>query len=158
MVLSPMEPVAPSTVTVRTSASGALLLRNGTALIVSPNHKTAADAIGAAPQKPEKCRHDDGRDKSIQTIHQPAMAGNDVTGVLYAKTPLHGGFEQIAELRNNRENRAQHQQRPGVAQTECGKRAATARLAAKPPAAPAQVFFGLTLGQSFGPPMPRPAK
>ncbi len=47
----------------------ALLLRNGTALIVSPNHKTAADAIGAAPQKAEKCRHDDGCDKSIQAIH-----------------------------------------------------------------------------------------
>jgi len=69
MVLSPMEPVAPSTVTVRASASGALLLRNGTALIISPNHKTAADAIGAAPQKPEKCRHNDGCDKTIQAIH-----------------------------------------------------------------------------------------
>ena len=47
----------------------ALLLRNGTALIISPNHKTAADAIGATPQKTEKGRHDDGCDKSIQTIH-----------------------------------------------------------------------------------------
>ncbi len=47
----------------------ALLLRNGTALIVSPNHKTAADAIGATPQKAEKGRHDDGCDKSIQAIH-----------------------------------------------------------------------------------------
>jgi hypothetical protein len=68
MVLSPIEPVAPSTVTVRAEAA-ALLLRNGTALIFSPNHKTAADAIGAAPQEPEKCRHDDGCDKSIQAIH-----------------------------------------------------------------------------------------
>jgi len=69
MVLSPMEPVAPSTVTVRTAAATGLLLRNGTALIVSPNHKTAADAIGATPQKAEKSRHDDGCDKSIQAIH-----------------------------------------------------------------------------------------
>jgi len=69
MVLSPMEPVAPSTVTVRAAAATALLLRNGTALIVSPNHKTAADAIGAAPQKTEKSRQDDGCDKSIQAIH-----------------------------------------------------------------------------------------
>src|SRR5206468_8751651 len=29
---------------------------------------------------------------------------------------------------------------------------ATARLAANPPTAPAQVFFGLTRGHSFGPP------
>jgi hypothetical protein len=69
MVLSPIEPVAPSTETVRTAVTAALLLRNGTALIVSPNHKTAADAIDAAPQKTEKSRHDDGCDKSIQAIH-----------------------------------------------------------------------------------------
>ena len=68
MVLSPIEPVAPSTVTVRTADAAALLLRNGTALIISPNHKTAADAIGATPQKPEKSRHGDGCDKSIQPI------------------------------------------------------------------------------------------
>ena len=36
--------------------------------------------------------------------------------------------------------------------------AATARLAAKPPMAPAHVFFGLTRAHSFGPPIPRPAK
>ena len=47
----------------------ALLLRNGTALIISPNHKTAADAIGATAEKAEKRRHDDGCDKSIQPIH-----------------------------------------------------------------------------------------
>jgi hypothetical protein len=69
MVLSPIEPVAPSTVTVRAAAATALLLRNGTALIISPNHKTAADAIDATPQKTEKSRHDDGCDKSIQTVH-----------------------------------------------------------------------------------------
>ena len=38
------------------------------------------------------------------------------------------------------------------------KMLATARLATKPPMAPAQVFLGLMRGQSFGPPMPRPAK
>ncbi len=68
MVLSPMEPVAPRTVTVRTADAAALLLRNGTALIVSPNHKTAADAIGATAQEPENRRHDDGCDKSVQAI------------------------------------------------------------------------------------------
>src|SRR5437879_13815398 len=110
MVLSPMEPVAPRTVTVRTAEAAALLLRNGTALIVSPNHKTAADAIGATTQEPEKCRQGDGCDKPIQPVHQPAMAGNDVTGILYAKTPLHAGFEQIAALRGDRETSGREQQ------------------------------------------------
>jgi hypothetical protein len=68
MVLSPMEPVAPRTVTLRTADAAALLLRNGTALIVSPNHKTAADAIGATAQEPENRRHHDGCDKSVQAI------------------------------------------------------------------------------------------
>jgi len=47
-VLSPIEPVAPSTLTLRTADAAGLLLRKGTGLIVSPNHKTAADAIHAA--------------------------------------------------------------------------------------------------------------
>src|ERR1700723_4204344 len=106
MVLSPMEPVAPSTVTERTAVA-ALLLRKGTALIPSPNHKTAANAIRAAPQKAEKCRQNDGGDEAVKTIHQPAMAGNDVTGILAAEPALDGGLKEIAELRGDRESRAQ---------------------------------------------------
>src|SRR5882672_8096652 len=107
MVLSPMEPVAPSTETVRTAETAALLLRRGTALIVSPNHKTAADAIRAGPQEPENRRHDDGCDKSVQAVQQSAMAGNDVTGVLDAKPPFHRGFKEITELRNDGQCRPQ---------------------------------------------------
>src|SRR3954447_14737222 len=102
MVLSPIEPVAPRTVTERTAEAAALLLRKGTALISSPNHKTAADAIGAAPQKPETRRHQHGRDKAIQPIQQPAMAGNDLARILDAEAPLYRGLEQIAKLRNDR--------------------------------------------------------
>src|SRR5258705_10169174 len=115
MVLSPMEPVAPRTVTVRTAEAAALLLRNGTALIVSPNHKTAADAIGTTAQEPENGRQDDGRDKSIQPVHQPAMAGNDVAGILDPETPLHGGFEEIADPPGDRENGGRDHHRDGSA-------------------------------------------
>jgi hypothetical protein len=68
MVLSPMEPVAPSTLTVRTEDAAALLLRNGTALMFSPNHKTAADAIHATPQKTENRRHDHRGDIPVKAI------------------------------------------------------------------------------------------
>jgi hypothetical protein len=34
----------------------------------SPNHKTAADAIRAAPQKSENCRQHDGGNEPIQTV------------------------------------------------------------------------------------------
>jgi hypothetical protein len=74
-----MEPVAPSTVTLRTAAEAeALLLRKGTALIVSPNHNSTPDAIHAATQNSEYCGHDDGRHVTVKPIHQPAMARDDV--------------------------------------------------------------------------------
>jgi hypothetical protein len=78
MVLSPIDPVAPRTVTVRTADAAALLLRKGTALIVSPNHKTAADAIHAAAQKPENRCQDRGGDKAVEAVQQAAMARDDV--------------------------------------------------------------------------------
>src|SRR3982074_1617885 len=107
MVLSPIEPVAPRTVTARTAERAALLLRNGTALMLSPNHKTAADAIHATPQNAENRRQDDGCDKSVETIHQPAMPWNNMAGVRDAETPFHRRLKEIAKLRGNRENCAQ---------------------------------------------------
>src|SRR5580698_6346638 len=101
MVLSPIEPVAPRTVTARMADAGALLLRNGTALIFSPNHKTAADAIHAAPQKTENRRQDYRRDETVETIEQPAMPGDDLAGVLDAETTFHCRFKEIAKLGNN---------------------------------------------------------
>ena len=79
MVDSPIEPVAPSTVMLRTSARPALLFRNGTALMFSPkistgqlrrspNQKTAADAFKAAAQQTENCGKDNCRDIAVQTV------------------------------------------------------------------------------------------
>src|SRR5580704_9920575 len=118
MVLSPMEPVAPRTVTARTADAAALLLRNGTALIFSPNHKTAADAIHAAPQNPENRGQNHRGDEPVEPVQQPAMPGNDVTGVLDAETPFHRGFKQIAELGSDREDPAQHQHNAGLAEAK----------------------------------------
>src|SRR3984885_11797495 len=118
IVLSPIEPVAPKTVTARTADAEALLLRNGTALIFSPNHKTAADAIHAAPQKSQNRRQDHRRDKAVETIEQSAMSGNDLAGVLDVEPAFHCRFKQIAELGNNGKRCAQHQQGAGSGQTE----------------------------------------
>jgi len=46
-----------------------LLLRNGTALIGSPNHKGAANTIHTAAQNSENRREHDGRDKPVKPIH-----------------------------------------------------------------------------------------
>src|ERR1700738_3543971 len=109
MVLSPIEPVAPRTVTALTPDVRTLLLGNGKALIFPPNHKTAADAIRASPQKPENRHQDDGGHESIEAVQQTAMPGNDVAGILDAEAPFDRGFEEIAELRRNREHRSQQQ-------------------------------------------------
>ncbi len=45
----------------------------------SPNHKSSADAIHAAAQISENRREHDCRDKAVQAVHYPAMAGNYVT-------------------------------------------------------------------------------
>src|ERR1700677_557231 len=118
IVLSPIEPVAPRTVTARTADAGALLLRNGTALIFSPNHKTAADAIHAAPQKTKNRCQDHRRDEAVETVEQPAMPWNDLAGVLDAKTAFHSGFKEIAELGNYGQCCAQQQQWAGSTQAE----------------------------------------
>ncbi len=73
----------------------------------SPNHKTAADAIHAAPQKAENRRQDDRGDEAVETVHQPAMTGNEVAGILDAETPLYRRLEEIAKLGRDREHRAQ---------------------------------------------------
>src|SRR4030081_2138304 len=98
MVLSPIEPVAPRTVTVRTADAAALLLRNGTALMRSPNHKTAADAIRATPQKTENRRDHHRGHEPVETVQQAAMAGNDVAGILDAETAFDPRFEKNAKV------------------------------------------------------------
>src|SRR4051794_13503076 len=121
MVLSPIEPVAPRTVTLRTADAAALLLRNGTALISSPNHKTAADAIDAAAQNSDKCRQHDRRDEAVQTVEQPAMARNDVAGIFHAEPAFDCRFKQIAKLRGDRQHRAEQQQRAHFAKTKASE-------------------------------------
>src|SRR4249920_2572476 len=98
MVLSPIEPVAPRTVTLRIADEAALLFRNGTALMSSPNHKSAAGAIHAAPQNAENGRHNHGGNEPVETIHETAMAGDQMARILDAETPLDRGFEEVAEL------------------------------------------------------------
>src|SRR3569833_713362 len=107
MVLSPIEPVAPSTVMLRTAAAVALLFRKGTALILSPHrspdYKAAADAIQATPHQAQNSRKYNRGDIAVEAIKQPAMPGDNVAGILDAKMPFHGRFEEIADLGDKRQ-------------------------------------------------------
>src|SRR3954452_4361697 len=114
-----MDPVAPRTVTARTPDAAGLLLRNGTPLIVSPNHKTGADAIRATTQKSKNSSQNDGGDEAVKAVQHAAMPGNDVTGILYAEAAFHCRLEEIAQLRSNGQKPTQQQERHELSKLKC---------------------------------------
>ena len=62
-------------------------------------------------------RHDEG----VDTVHQPAMAGDQTAGILHAETPLDPGFEQVARLPDHRQDRRQDDDEgPDLAADEMG--------------------------------------
>src|SRR4051794_40085644 len=122
MVLSPIEPVAPSTVTVLTPpAAAGLLFFKGTALINSPNHQRAADTFGAAAQNTSNCCQNDCSYKTVEAIKQPAMAGNDVTRILDAEPALARGLKETAKRRKNKNQPPDQQKRNPFPQTKPSK-------------------------------------
>src|ERR1700751_6256404 len=98
MVLARIEPVAPSTVTLRAVALAALWLGRGTGFILSPNHKTAANAIGTVSHKSQNGRQRKDDHQAIEPVHQAAMAGDDVAGVFDPEPAFGRRFKEIAEL------------------------------------------------------------
>ena len=68
------------------------------------------DAIGAASQKTKKRGDSNRRNETIETIEQPAVSRNDLTGVLHAETSLDRRFKQITQLRHGRQNGSKQQQ------------------------------------------------
>src|SRR5690348_16923829 len=116
-----MEPVAPSTVTARTADAAALLLRNGTALILSPNHKTVANAIDAAAQKTKNCRQNDRGNEAVKAVQQSAMTRDYPAGILYPKAAFYRGFKEITELRGDRQERAKREKWRGSGELESGE-------------------------------------
>ena len=79
---------------------------------------------------------------------------------LAPKRRLIHDFKQIAELRHRRQQQRDDGDRAQLERAEPPRdqhaRRSTAPSA--PAMAPAQVFFGLTAGANFGPPIARPAK
>ena len=77
---------------------------------LSPNHKTAADAIRATPQKAKNRRQNDRGDEAVQPIHQPTMSGNKVARILDVEVPFHRRLEKVPKLGSHGERRCQQQQ------------------------------------------------
>ena len=126
--------------------------RNGTALMLSPVQKPAAAC--RPPRKPRQRSRRNRDHKSIEPIHQAAMAGNEVAGILDAEMALDRGFQEIAELATPpTATSAIATRRPHGHRTCDARQPAPATTPpTAPPIAPDQVFFGLTRGHNFGPP------
>ena len=68
-MLSPIEPVAPSTLTTRAAEGLPFSLRSGTALIkFSPGQKAVADCIGTASDRPDQCRGNEGSNQAVEPV------------------------------------------------------------------------------------------
>src|SRR5690606_32284774 len=86
---APMDPVAPSTATLRTAAP-----------MSEAQHVLAQRERGQ------------GRDHAIDAVEQAAMAGNQVAGILHAPVPLEQALEQVADHREqHRDQRHQRDRR-----------------------------------------------
>ena len=87
------------------------------------------------------------------------MAGNELARILGAEMALDRGFQQVAGLRGDRKHEGdQHQHWGDSKPRELDDDSPAATPPSVPPTAPDQVFFGLTAGHSFGPPIARPTK
>src|SRR3954464_15992152 len=98
MVLEPMEPVAPRIVTPRTAAG--LTFGRVPFGINSPKPEAARGCFEAPACE---THHGCGCcccQKPVEAVHQPAVARDEMAGILRAEVALDRGFEQIAGLRH----------------------------------------------------------
>ena len=142
----PTEPVAPSTVTVRT-AGAAVRSARSCGLTTCITHHTMRPRAGASnPPRaiPIKAPRSRGRNEAVEPVHQAAMAGNELACVLGVELALDRGFREIAGLRNDRKNE-RHHSGGGKAcrcRTGCATMTPPTTPATVPPIAPDQVLFG----------------
>src|SRR5690606_36957879 len=66
-----------------------------------PVEQPLGNSAEAAMQAANDQHQNDAECEAVEPIHQAAMARNDITAVLDAKTPLYGALSQIAQLPQN---------------------------------------------------------
>src|SRR6185437_6625974 len=122
IVLAPIEPVAPRMVIPRTPVAGLASDRTAlTAVMYSPYQQPPCGCSVAATQQshhtPRKCRSPE----PVEPIHHAAMTGNNLACILGIELTLDPGFEEVAELRSNRQKQRKERNRKLVEQPElCG--------------------------------------
>src|SRR5581483_11845460 len=103
MVLAPIEPVAPSNVTLRAARAGEACVRafGAAAIIGSPYEQSLRRGVSAGAQHTEYRADEGGGKKSIQPIHQAAVTGDQMARVFDLEFTLDGGFAEVSQLRHD---------------------------------------------------------
>ena len=81
MVLLPMEPVAPRSVTVRSLGAGtgrSNARRDVSGFITSPHQQTAARRLEPAAQQPDQRGYNARGDEAVEAVHQSAVARDEM--------------------------------------------------------------------------------
>jgi hypothetical protein len=67
---------------------------------ILPRQQAAGRSGHALAQNADQNSRQSGNQKTIKAIHHTAMTRNEVTCVFDAKSPLDGGLEEVATLRD----------------------------------------------------------
>src|SRR5262252_2169635 len=108
-VLSPMEPVAPSTEirrgrTARVSISMATDVSGNTITFPSPDEQRASRGRRIT-QRDQACKNRGG-EKAVNAIEQSAVTGNELAHVLSSEAALHCALEEVPPLASKRKHNA----------------------------------------------------
>ncbi len=96
--------------------------------------------------------------KPVDAVEQTAMSGDEMAAVLHIEVSLEPDFERSPAWLTTARAAASSAANPGRAAPKATRHAGAEQAAlTMPPIRPAQVFFGLMRGASFGPPMVLPA-
>src|SRR5262249_26768021 len=99
-VLAPTEPVAPSSVTVRSAVDDRFhVARDGSDFIDSPHQQTAPGPGDAPPRQSNEHTPPAGGHEAVEAARKPAVSGNEATRILGAEPTLEDRLEQVPALR-----------------------------------------------------------
>src|SRR5262249_57900649 len=102
-VLAPIEPVAPSSVTVRSAVDDwGRAARNVSDLIDLPHQQTTTRRLEAPARQSDQHGHDAGGHEAVEAVHQPPVPGDEAARILGTEPRLEDGLQHVAALRADR--------------------------------------------------------
>src|SRR5581483_3192241 len=119
MVLAPIDPVAPSNVTLRDACAGDACMRafGAAAIISSPYEQSLCGGLRSGTEHTEYRADERGGKETVEPIHQAAVTGDQMACILGTKPALDGGFGDVSGLGHRREQQRHDGQVEQVVET-----------------------------------------